>query len=123
MKRILLAFLLFTVALPAVYAATTTNTSVTVYDEQGNAVLIPVPSSWGAFLERYSAWIAGVMIIAKFILRFLPAPQPGTVNAFFVWLMKHLALTTPEKHAADIPLQPTAVSPPGPIVPTTNFHG
>ena len=99
------------IALP-MFLHAVTNSVITIHDDSGQVVQIPVPDSFGALLEKWGGWAASIMVIARIALKFLPAPQQGSTNAWIVWLLKHVSLTTPEKHIEDVPLKKPETSNP-----------
>lgn len=100
-----------------------TNATVTVYDQDGHAVEIPVPDSLKAIASRYGGLIACITTLAGLVLKFVPKPQPGSWESFLVWILKFVKVSTPEKHMEDVPLKPTAAQPPPEKPPEQNFHG
>lgn len=109
----IIVVIVIAVALPAVvYAAGTTNATVTVYDQDGHAIEIPVPNSVGALAEKYGGWIACLTTIAGLILRFTPKAEPGTWKAFFVWALKFVKFSTPEKHTDIAPIEDKLIASP-----------
>lgn len=124
-KIFLLVLLTLLPFAPLVSAAEgpSTNATVTVYDQDGHGVNIPVPDSLQALAAKYGGWLTCIAFVANIILRFVPKAQPGTWEAFAIWFLKFVKTSTPEKHIADVPLQPTASAPPPDVPITTNFHG
>jgi len=99
-KALALVALVVTALAISAWAQSNVPTVITLSD--GTAVTVNLPVAWDATLVRVAGWLATIVGIARFVLKFLPAADDGSNAplAKIVHVLKHISLAIPDKHVA-----------------------
>ena len=99
-KALALVALAVTALAIGAWAQSNVPTVITLSD--GTAVTVNLPVAWDATLVRVAGWLATIVGIARFVLKFLPAADDGSNSplAKIVHVLKHISLAIPDRHVA-----------------------